>query len=98
MNLQNLRKLAQLKAVLIDMEQDFGLSELTEQEIRILSAMTETLGPDVSLVSSKQLRNSLYCKSLSSPTYHRALKSLLQKSLLKPAEGRKTGLYQLCIT
>ncbi|SVB56837.1 uncharacterized protein METZ01_LOCUS209691, partial [marine metagenome] len=28
MNLQNLRKLAQLKAVLIDMEQDFGLSKL----------------------------------------------------------------------
>ncbi|MBT5203899.1 MAG: hypothetical protein HOL98_10645 [Gammaproteobacteria bacterium] len=97
MNLQNLRKLAQLKAVLIDMEQDFGVSNLTEQEIRILSAMTETLGPDVSLVSSKTIRNSLYCKSLSSPTYHRALKALLSKQILKPAQGRKTGLYALCL-
>jgi hypothetical protein len=39
----------------------------------------------------------VYCESLSAPTYHRALKSLLDKKILQPAEGRKTGLYRLCL-
>ena len=68
-----------------------------EQERRILSAMSEIGTTDDSLVSSKALRNSLYCVDLSAPTYHRALKALLDKQYLKPAEGRKTGLYRLCL-
>ena len=94
---ENLKKLAQLKAVILGMEKDFGISEMTEQERRILSAMSELGHSDDSLVSSKALRNSLYCADLSAPTYHRALKSLLDQHLIRPAEGRKTGLYRLCL-
>ena len=94
---ENLKKLAQLKAVILGMEKDFGLSNMTEQERRILSAMSELSAQDDSLVSSKALRNSLYCADLSAPTYHRALKSLLDKGLLRPPEGRKTGVYRLCV-
>ena len=94
---ENLKKLAQLKAVILGMEKDFGLSNMTEQERRILSAMSELGAQDDSLVSSKALRNSLYCADLSAPTYHRALKSLLDKGLLQPPEGRKTGVYRLCV-
>ena len=97
MKRENLKKLAQLKAVILGMEKDFGLADLTEQERRILSAMSEIGSSDDSLVSSKALRNSLYCADLSAPTYHRALKALLDKQYLKPAEGRKTGLYRLCM-
>ena len=97
MKRENLKKLAQLKAVILGMEKDFGLDDLTEQERRILSAMSEIGTTDDSLVSSKALRNSLYCIDLSAPTYHRALKALLDKQYLKPAEGRKTGLYRLCL-
>jgi len=75
MKRENLKKLAQLKAVILGMEKDFGLDDLTEQERRILSAMSEIGTGDDSLVSSKAVRNSLYCADLSAPTYHRALKA-----------------------
>jgi DNA-binding transcriptional ArsR family regulator len=93
----NLKKLAQLKSVILGMEKDFGLADMTEQERRILSAMSELAEQEDSLVSSKALRNSLYCADLSAPTYHRALKSLLDQGLLRPPEGRKTGIYRLCL-
>jgi hypothetical protein len=68
MKRENLKKLAQLKAVILGMEKDFGLADLTEQERRILSAMSEIGTGDDSLVSSKAVRNSLYCADLSAPT------------------------------
>ena len=76
MKRENLKKLAQLKAVILGMEQDFGLADLTEQERRILNAMSEIGTSDDSLVSSKAVRNSLYCADLSAPTYHQSPKSL----------------------
>ena len=41
MELQNLKKLAQLKAVILSMEKDFGLAEMSEHERLILNAMSE---------------------------------------------------------
>ena len=40
MELQNLKKLAQLKAVILSMEKDFGLAEMSEHERLILNAMS----------------------------------------------------------
>jgi hypothetical protein len=97
LDLQNLKKLAQLKSVILSMEKDFGLADMSEQERLIISAMSEFSNQEEALVTSRKLRNSVYGESLSAPTYHRALKSLLDKKILQPAEGRKTGLYRLCL-
>ena len=97
LDLQNLKKLAQLKSVILSMEKDFGLADMSEQERLIISAMSEFSNQEDALVTSRKLRSSVYCESLSAPTYHRALKSLLDKKILQPAEGRKTGLYRLCL-
>ena len=97
MELQNLKKLAQLKAVILSTEKDFGLAEMSEHERLILNAMSEFSDGEDGLVTSRKLRSSVYCRDLSAPTYHRALKSLLDQNILRPAEGRKTGLYRLCL-
>ena len=94
MELQNLKKLAQLKAVILSMEKDFGLADMSEHERLILNAMSEFSEGEDGLVTSRKLRGSVYCRDLSAPTYHRALKSLLDQKILQPAEGRKTGLYR----
>ena len=41
LDLQNLKKLAQLKSVILSMEKDFGLADMSEQERLIISAMSE---------------------------------------------------------
>jgi len=65
LDLQNLKKLAQLKSVILSMEKDFGLAEMSEQERLIISAMSEFSNQEEALVTSRKLRNSVYCESLS---------------------------------
>ena len=59
MELQNLKKLAQLKAVILSMEKDFGLAEMSEHERLILNAMSEFSEGEDGLVTSRKLRSSL---------------------------------------
>ena len=55
MELQNLKKLAQLKAVILSMEKDFGLADMSEHERLILNAMSEFAEGEDGLVTSRKL-------------------------------------------
>lgn len=91
---RQMMQLSSLYGLLASMEAEMGLGTLTEDEKKILYAMSE-LGPDGSDVSSNRVKEHDYCNDISSPTFYRALKRLSERNFIAVAAGRKAGRYHL---
>lgn len=91
---RQLTQLSNLYGLLASMEAQLGLVDLTEDEKKILYALTE-LSPEGSDVASNSVKAHEYCSDISSPTFYRALKRLTERDFIAVAEGRKAGLYHL---
>lgn len=91
---RQLTQLSNLYGLLASMEAQRGLVDLTEDEKKILYALTE-LSPDGLDVPSNSVKAHEYCNDISSPTFYRALKRLTERDFIAVAEGRKAGLYHL---
>lgn len=87
-----------LMSLLVDMEQDLGLANLSDPERRVLSAIAAIAQNENVMVSSKQIKNGAICKELADATYYRALKGLIDRGYISVVDGRKTGLYKLITT
>ncbi|MEP3631924.1 MAG: hypothetical protein ABJQ23_04655 [Shimia thalassica] len=91
----NLEAIFQLQSVLRQMESDLGLDGLSANEKSILLAvhnLAETNGP---IVESFQMRRHILLEKVAQASFHRALRSLVDKGYLKKAGETKTKAYSL---
>ena len=79
---------AQLKELIFAMEQDLGISELSEPEKCVFSCIvqaTEAGGP----ISTKTIEKHMLTSNLSRPTLFRAIKQLVAKDIIsQPSHGQ----------
>jgi len=83
----------QLKTLLLSMERELGLDDLSGPELDILlvaRSLTSRLG---GVVTSNEIRNHDLVKSFAPATYHRALRNLVERGFLKRAAGSKAKSY-----
>ena len=84
---------AQLREIVMTMEQELGLSTLSHNERDVLYAVQSVLAETKSVAKSDDIRSHDLVRDMSQPTFHRALKSLLTRSLLHHAPETKAGAY-----
>ncbi len=83
----------QLKKMLVGMERDIGLDELSDPEKTVLYSFIDL---DVGeAINSGAVRDHILTLKLSKPTFHRALKSLVKKGFVTHEAGTKTAQYRL---
>lgn len=92
---QNLSRLAQLYELVSLIEQDLGLDSFSDEERAMIYAMAITTQTVSSQFRSADIKDHPFCRKVSKPTFYRNLKKLLQKGVLSPAPGHKTGTYML---
>jgi len=79
---------AQLKELITEMEQDLGISELSEPEKCVLSCIVQATEAGGS-ISTKVIQQHLLTSNLSRPTLFRAIKQLLAKDIIsQPSHGK----------
>lgn len=91
-------QLAHLRDVLHQMEEQLGFEGLTRKERDILLAFyaNSTNDDTFGLVSSTdRVRAHPTLESVSQPTFHRALRRLLERGLVERPEGLPAGMYKI---
>jgi hypothetical protein len=91
----NIKSVAQLRALLFEMETTLGLVELSPNERDILYAINEVSSGFPKAARSEAIRNHPLAASIPQATYHRALKSLVQRGLVAHAPDTRAGHYVL---
>lgn len=89
-----LMRLADLRQLLLDMERDFGLADLPEQETRLLYAMAMQTR-EKSEVSLVELQEHPLTADISRSTFFRALKHLAQRGYIEKTSLEKRAGYKL---
>ena len=89
----NIKSLAQLRALLFEMETTLGLVDLSQNERDVLYAINEVSGGAARAARSEAIRNHPLAAAIPQATYHRALKSLVQRGLVGHAPDTRAGQY-----
>lgn len=89
----NIKSLAQLRALLFEMETTLGLVELSQNERDVLYAIREVVSGSTRAARSDAIRNHPLAAAIPQATYHRALKSLVQRGLVGHAPDTRAGQY-----
>ena len=98
MNFKVLGQIAQLRALLEEMEREFGLRELSRNERDIILAFCRCAkdGADgEGVCSTETVRAQPIINEISQPTFHRTLKQLVKRGLIERCQGLPMGLYRL---
>jgi|TARA_B110000971_G_scaffold44761_1_gene44528 hypothetical protein len=90
-----IEKVILLKRMLEDMEQDIGLSSLTNVEKSVYLAAQDVKSPD-GLVGTKLILSHPFTQKMSRPTFFRALKAIETKGFIKHSDAKKVGLFLIC--
>jgi hypothetical protein len=78
----------QLKELMFAMEQDLGISELSEPEKYVFSCIVQATEAGGS-ITTKAIEQHLLTSNLSRPTLFRAIKQLLAKDIIiQPSHGK----------
>ncbi len=86
---------AQLRELLLGMEQELGLGDLSHNEKDVLYAVQVAFQTGGGLARSDDIRNHMLLQTMTQPTFHRSLKSLVQKGYVGHAPNTKAGAYIL---
>ena len=86
-----------LKSMLSDMEQDFGLTDLSIVEKNVYLAAQDIKAKD-GTVETKHILEHNFTQNMSRPTFFRALKSIQEKGLIKNAPKKKLVFFLLIIS
>ena len=89
----NIKSVSQLRALLFDMEKSLGLVELSPTERDVLYAINEVSTGTPKAARSEAIRNHPLAAAIPQATYHRALKSLVQRGLIAHAPETRAGHY-----
>ena len=87
-----LDELARLRKLLLQMETDMGLNDFSENEVNVLCAASE-ISESHSIIESSKLKKHELINHMKPATFHRALRSLLEKNLMKYYEKSKSKRY-----
>lgn len=91
-------QLAHLRDVLHQMEQDLGLDGLNRKERDILLAFYANATEDTAhgyISSTDRVRAHPTLETVSQPTFHRALRRLLERGLVVRHDGLPAGIYAI---
>ena len=91
--MEKFKYILQLRTLLLSMEQELGLDDLSGPELDIFlvaRSLTSRLGE---VVTSKEIRDHDLVKSFAPATYHRALRNLVERGFLQRAAGSKAKSY-----
>lgn len=86
---------AQLRELLLGMEQELGLGDLSQNEKDVLYAVQVSFNASEGVARSDDIRNHMLLKSMTQPTFHRSLKVLVKKGYVNHAPNTKAGAYVL---
>lgn len=75
------------------MEDEVGLSSLTQMEMDVFLAAHALSGAQGDVVTSDEIRNHALTSGITQASYHRALRSLISLGLLEKAAGYKARHY-----
>jgi DNA-binding MarR family transcriptional regulator len=89
----NIKSVSQLRALLFDMEKALGLVDLSPNERDVLYAITEVSSGTPRAARSEAIRNHPLAAAIPQATYHRALKSLVERGLIAHAPETRAGQY-----
>lgn len=89
----NIKSVSQLRALLFDMEKALGLVDLSPNERDVLYAITEVSSGTPRAARSDAIRNHPLAAAIPQATYHRALKSLVERGLIAHAPETRAGQY-----
>lgn len=89
------KTLAQLLEVLSSLERDLGLESALPVERDILAVIGSLSEEGINLVRTEMIASHPLLRRVPRSTLHRALRALVNRGAITPAEGRKTGMYVL---
>jgi len=95
-----LAQLSNLREVVHEMEVDLGLASLERKERDILIAFfaSSTKDPNHGVIArTEMVRQHPTLIDISQPTFHRALRRLVERGLIKRSEGLPAGTYSIQI-
>lgn len=98
MNHRTLCQISRLRAVLDEMERDFGLRDLSRNERDIILAFCELTRDDPTgeqECTTENVRASPIVRDISRPTFHRALKNLIERGMIERGPDLRMGVYRL---
>ena len=93
MSSQRYLNVAQLRELLHGMEHDLGLGHLTQNEKDVFYAVQLVISAKDGIARSEDIKSHELSKSITQPTVHRSLKSLVDKGLLAHAPNTRAGSY-----
>ena len=96
MPLQAYLNVAQLRELLVGMEHDLGLGDLSQNERDVFYAVVSVIEANSSpegVAKSEDIKSNLLVQGMTQPTFHRSLKVLLDAGLIERAENTKAGSY-----
>ena len=88
----NLVELGRLRKLVLQMEHDLGLGDLSQNEVDILCAASE-IWISKNIIESSKIREHELVNTMKPATFHRALKSLLDKKIITHFKDSKSKRY-----
>jgi len=89
----NLSIISDLRLLLLQMECDIGLEDLSRTERDVLLAAHAVARQNGGKITSDQIRSHDLARKLAQASYHRALKTLIEAGFLDKADGYKARHY-----
>ncbi|MEK9643864.1 MAG: hypothetical protein ACO2YO_15205 [Paracoccaceae bacterium] len=86
-------RLAQIRGLMFDIEEEAGLTEISGLEREVLLACADLINTN-ELARTKDILSHRFLKGFSRPSVFRALKSLVNQNLLSHGKGLR-GSYRL---
>ena len=90
---QRYLNVAQLRALLLGMERDLGLGDLSQNEKDVFYAVQSVIAGSEGIARSDDTESHSLVFEMTQPTFHRSLKNLLARGLLAHAPSTKAGSY-----
>ena len=90
---QRYLNVAQLRELLLGMERDLGLGNLTQNEKDVFYAVQLVISANSGIARSEDIKRHDLTQGITQPTFHRSLKRLVEKGLIAHAPNTKAGSY-----
>ena len=90
---RKLMNVVQLRELLLGMEKDLGLGQLSQNEKDVFYAVNSVISLKKSIAKSEDIKNHGLLLDMTQPTFHRCLKKLLHIGFLAHAPNTIAGSY-----
>ncbi|PQO22720.1 MarR family transcriptional regulator [Rhodobacteraceae bacterium WD3A24] len=92
---KGISQLARLRELLFEMEQDLGLADLPQNERDVFYAMTALVEDGHEELRTESVKQHPLVAEMPPATFHRALKTLLEREFILRTPRRKVGAFVL---